>query len=336
VRKVTDVRNIVAYVTDDAALLSTMAVKDGARLPHAAHIDRAQAPDMNRIAAQHIASSKASGAMASMTRVLSKGLAAAPSKLVERAMDVTYRKDLEDGRKDLFEVGRAARPFGGPSGADRVLLRGNGTSAAVLILRLALALVLAAATRGGGEFSGEALRRLEAGEIVTWTRAVAGRPVPWVKASGIVAAPPVAVWPIIDDCKRYEDTTPKTLESEELERHGERVICRWKGDLPFPFADLLTETDAVHTVEPGKVYRREWKQRSGDYAVNEGRWTLVPWRDGSSTLATYEALIEPRIALPDFIIRWGIRSILPDMIATLREQAKMRRVPSSGSAVHVP
>ncbi|MGH7806129.1 MAG: pyridoxamine 5'-phosphate oxidase family protein [Candidatus Binatia bacterium] len=111
-----------AYVTDDPALLSTMAVKDGERLPHAAliirvqraeilaneavrmsrmwdrsaHVDRSQAPDMNRIAAQHIASSKAPGAKASMTRVLSKGLAAAPSKLVERAMDVAYRKDLED------------------------------------------------------------------------------------------------------------------------------------------------------------------------------------------------------------------------------------------------
>jgi len=190
------------------------------------------------------------------------------------------------------------------------------------VILLTLALVLPVAARAGGEFSGEELRRLEAGEILTWTRPVAGRSVPWMKASGLVDAPPEAVWEIIDDCARYKDTMPHTVESEELERHGGHVLCRATGDMPFPFSDLVTETDAVHTIEPGKLYRREWKQRSGDFAVNEGRWTLEPWRDGSCTLATYEALTQPKIALPDVILRFGTRTALPEMIAALRKHAK--------------
>jgi ribosome-associated toxin RatA of RatAB toxin-antitoxin module len=191
---------------------------------------------------------------------------------------------------------------------------------------LAQALVPPVAARAGGdEFSAEELQRLEAGEILTWTRPVAGRSVPWTKASGLVAAPPAAVWPIIDDCARYKDTMPRTVTSEELERHGDHVSCRATGDMPFPFADLVTETDAVHTIEPGKVYRREWKQRSGDFEVNEGRWTLQAWRGGTCTLATYEALAEPKIAIPEVILGVAMRRTLPDMIAALREHAKTSR-----------
>lgn len=156
---------------------------------------------------------------------------------------------------------------------------------------LALAPVLPVAARAGdGEFSGEELRRLEAGEILTRTRPVAGRSVPWMKASGLVDAPPAEVWPVLDDCARYKDTMPRTVESEELERHGDHILCRATVDMPFPFTELVTETDAVQTIEPGKLYRREWKQRSGDFNVNEGRWTLEPWRGGRCTLATYEVL----------------------------------------------
>ena len=108
-----------AYVTDDPALLSTMALKN--KPPHAAvvvyieraeirrneavrtsrmwhqsaHADPSQAPDLMKVAARHLASNKAHGATASITRMLSKGLAASP-KLARRVMDEGYRKELKD------------------------------------------------------------------------------------------------------------------------------------------------------------------------------------------------------------------------------------------------
>ena len=197
----------------------------------------------------------------------------------------------------------------------------------VLIL-LALG-ALVAAHADSPELSAEELKRLEAGEILTWTRPIAGRSVPWVKAVGLVDAPPATVWPIIDECANYENTMPRTMDSEEVERRGDQVRCRAIGDLPFPLSDVPTETDAVHTVEPEKLYRREWKQRSGDFNANEGRWTLVPWSGGAKTLATYEALTEPKIPLPAFVLDWATESVLPDMIAKLRESATARRATAS-------
>ena len=190
-----------------------------------------------------------------------------------------------------------------------------------LLILLVLALVLPAAARAGDELSAEELRRLEAGEILTWNFPVAGRSMPLLKAVGLVDAPPESVWRVIDDCSRYEKTMPRTYDSKEIERRGDHVVCRAIGDLPFPFSDLVTETEAVHTAGPGKRYRREWKQRSGDFALNQGVWTLEPWRDGTRTLATYEAQVEPKTALPDFILRLGSQVTLPAMIESLREHA---------------
>ena len=107
-----------AFVTDDPALLSTMALGDkppttalivcveaaeirandairDSRIWDPATHDPSGAPDMNRVAMQHMVQNKTSGAKASMTRALSKGLAATPPKLLRRALDAGYQKDLK-------------------------------------------------------------------------------------------------------------------------------------------------------------------------------------------------------------------------------------------------
>ena len=108
-----------AYVTDDPALLSTMAVGEKppkaaliARVEHAeveandavrmsrmwdrsAHVDPSRVPDLMQLGARHLANNNARGAKASMTRAVSKGLAASP-KLLRRGVDRGYRKELED------------------------------------------------------------------------------------------------------------------------------------------------------------------------------------------------------------------------------------------------
>lgn len=105
-----------AYVSDDPALLATMALKD--RPPHAAlvvhvdhaevraneavrvsrmweaagHLDPSRAPDLVKVGARHLAANKAT---ASVTRMVAKGLAAS-SGLTRRAVDAGYRKELRD------------------------------------------------------------------------------------------------------------------------------------------------------------------------------------------------------------------------------------------------
>ena len=109
-----------AHLTDDPALLSTMALRD--KPPHLAllisveraeiranealrrsklwdrssRVEPAGTPDMNRIAMDHIAANQARGATAAMARTLSKGMAAAPAGLVRRVLGRAYRKQLKD------------------------------------------------------------------------------------------------------------------------------------------------------------------------------------------------------------------------------------------------
>lgn len=107
-----------AYMTDDQTLRSTMAI--GEVVPNLAvvvrvaradikpneavkrsgmwdpstHLDRSQIPDLNKLGAQHMARNKERGAMASMTRVVGRGLAAS-AKLTTRAVDAVYRNELK-------------------------------------------------------------------------------------------------------------------------------------------------------------------------------------------------------------------------------------------------
>ena len=103
-----------ATVTDEPALLETMAVGDKppkaallVRVRHteirpneairasrlwspSSHVDRARIPDLMRLAAQHLASNRGSGA--TVARAMSK----APAGLIRRGIDFSYRRQLRD------------------------------------------------------------------------------------------------------------------------------------------------------------------------------------------------------------------------------------------------
>jgi predicted pyridoxine 5'-phosphate oxidase superfamily flavin-nucleotide-binding protein len=108
-----------AFVTDDPSLVSTMALGEkppkAALIVHvdyanlasneavrrsrlwdqSAHVDTSGVPDLMHLSAQHLANSKSRGAKASMTRAVTKALAASPSVL-RRGVNHGYRKELED------------------------------------------------------------------------------------------------------------------------------------------------------------------------------------------------------------------------------------------------
>ncbi len=169
--------------------------------------------------------------------------------------------------------------------------------------------------------SPEELSRLESGEIVLRSRDVAGASLPHVTGIALIEAPPAKLWAIVSDCARFKETMPRTLESQELERNGDHIRCRVLVDMPFPFSDLTAETEAVHTISPDGSFKRAWTHRGGDFRANQGSWTLVPIRSGAATLATYEALMEPNVPIPNWILRQAQQVTLPSMLEGLRKQA---------------
>ena len=87
---------------------------------------------------------------------------------------------------------------------------------------------------------------------------VAGSDMPRAQVRAVVEAPLTKVWAIIDKCADYKRTMVRVLESEELSRVGQTVTCRTKVDMPWPFDDMQASTKAIHTIDPGKSYRRAW------------------------------------------------------------------------------
>ncbi len=199
-----------------------------------------------------------------------------------------------------------------------------------LVLGLSL-LAFAGPAFAAGEPSAADKAKLEAGEILVRSFQVAGSEMPRAQVTAIIEAPMAKVWAIIEKCADYKRTMVRVLESEELSRSGQTVVCRTKVDMPWPFDDLEASTKATHTVEPGKLYRRVWTLVKGTYKRNDGSWTLTPWAgDANRTLVVYEVHAEPTISIPIAIQKRASRSALPDLIERLRKFSGARPAGQAG------
>lgn len=163
--------------------------------------------------------------------------------------------------------------------------------------------------------------RLDRGEVLVTSVPVAGSPVPAACARAVIDAPPEKVWPVVWNCARYTQTMPSIATSELVERTATSTLCRVVVDLPFPLPDLMSLSRAELTVEPGVRWRREWKMVEGDYDVNQGSFTLLPWGDGK-TLAIYRVEARPKMPLPDWLLAKAQGDRLPEMMERIRKEAR--------------
>ena len=166
-------------------------------------------------------------------------------------------------------------------------------------------------------------KRLDEGEIIVTTEAVAGSKVPRANIQAVIEAAPEKVWAIIDDCGNYSKTMPRIVASKQMMRDADHVECEVTADLPFPLSDLTGRTRATMTVEPGVKWTRSWTLVSGDYTQNTGSWQITPFKgDPKRTMIVYWLQVEPKISLPQFVITGGQKSALPGVIQRLREQTQ--------------
>ena len=165
--------------------------------------------------------------------------------------------------------------------------------------------------------------QLAKGEILVTSKKRQEFPRPGVKAVGVVKASMERIWPLIDQCGNYTTTMQRVVKSTELSRQDNIVICEITVDLPFPLDDITAKTRAIHTVKPGKMYKREWKLISGDYEYNEGSWTLVPFGNSAEeTLVVYETQVEPTTMIPNSIRNLAQKKTIPALFEHLRDQVK--------------
>lgn len=184
-----------------------------------------------------------------------------------------------------------------------------------MIVLFAMGLSISA---GAKALSEESKRKLNAGEILIQTHKVAGSDTPEFSMTAVIEAAPQRVWSLISHCNDFVRTMPRVKRSKELSRKGDVIICRVTVDLPFPFGDLTSTTEARHEVGKG-IMRRTWRLLSGDFKANSGSWTLTAFAGNAKrTLVSYRTHVIPNIFLPGWVRRAAQKSSMPNLIKNLR------------------
>lgn len=165
---------------------------------------------------------------------------------------------------------------------------------------------------------------LARGEVLVQVRAATGCGEKEFVIKAVIEAPPERVWRIVERCGRYKDVMPRVVQSAELSRRGSRVRCQLVVDMPFPYSDMASITDAIHEVGQGRWSRR-WKLESGDYEQNSGSWQLTRFHDDPArTLVVYRACVTPKAWVPGWIRTQAQKRTMPEMITRIRRAARRK------------
>lgn len=192
--------------------------------------------------------------------------------------------------------------------------RTTRTRAPALTLTLTLTLALWAAPAAAGDFK----ERLDKGEIIVYTRPVKGSETPAIWLKGVVNAPPRKVWDVVRRCANYHRSMPRIAASVQIRQAGNKFYCRVTADMPFPYSDITSVTEATHT-EGQDRFTRRWRLISGDYTANSGAWELSPYKgDPKRTYVVYHIHAVPKPYIPGWIREKAQKSSMPKMIEQLR------------------
>lgn len=78
-------------------------------------------------------------------------------------------------------------------------------------------------------------------------------------------------------------------------------------------------------------YTIAFRQVSGDFKVNEGRWEFEPLADGTRTLLRYRATIDPPGFVPNWLARSTYNKELPQMLTNLRKRCEAEQKLRAGA-----
>jgi hypothetical protein len=142
---------------------------------------------------------------------------------------------------------------------------------------------------------------------------------------GIIQAPMDEVWPIIQDCGSYATWREAITDTGVLERQGwSNLICKGTAKVPFPARDrhgnfrVLNNGRNVAGID-SLVSTYKYIEDSGNLNDMHGYWLLQPYGpEGEHTLLKFVLNVDIGGWLPDFLVRWATRRVLPDTVMGLR------------------
>ncbi len=167
-----------------------------------------------------------------------------------------------------------------------------------------------------------------ASDIHVSAKEVPGTSIPQWTVHAVIAAPPEAVWKVVDDCTNYKRSMPRVAVSKELSRVGNRTQCETTVHMPFPLSDLHGVSEAHSEVAAGS-WRRTFKHLRGDYEVSDGSWLLKPLPgDPQRTQVVYVLHSIPKTNLPARLMRKGQADAMADLMHSVAKVAgELARAP---------
>jgi ribosome-associated toxin RatA of RatAB toxin-antitoxin module len=139
-----------------------------------------------------------------------------------------------------------------------------------------------------------------------------------IQVSAVIEAPIEDVHAVVGELARYCEWFP-TVRSSTRTAEGEYEV--WFR-LPWPLKNVRERlTVADETARDGAVVR--WRQLDGDFARNEGSWTLRSLGP-NRTAVRYDNVVQFRRWVPAWLIARAERRVAPQMIGAIERRANDR------------
>ncbi|MBA2661312.1 MAG: hypothetical protein H0U74_03405 [Bradymonadaceae bacterium] len=142
---------------------------------------------------------------------------------------------------------------------------------------------------------------------------------------GLVKAPISEVWPVITDCGKYEEWRDSIVDTGVVRKESDTVlVCKGTARVPFPASNRhghFRVTNLPSTVAGIAGFTSAFKyiEGSGNLSDMFGYWLLQPYEGNEEyTVIKYVLNVDIGGWLPDFLVRWASRRVLPDTIHGVR------------------
>lgn len=128
--------------------------------------------------------------------------------------------------------------------------------------------------------------------------------------------------PVFVECEHFQKFMPRTLSSTVSKKKAHTATCEVVVDMPFPFDDLESTVDTKWGDTESGVWRRSWSLVRGSFNRNRGSWTVIDTDDPNQSIVVYEASVDPKVSIPDFILRAAQVNTIPDLMSAILKRAQ--------------
>lgn len=150
----------------------------------------------------------------------------------------------------------------------------------------------------------------------------------------IVAVLPIGIDQVAEillDYDNYLSWYPDQVAAELVSREGNTAVATGTVRVPFPFRNrnyTIDVTGGESTYQGRRVARIQWQYRegSGNFEEMYGYWYLEQWEDdpANATLLRYVLWADLGVWLPNGIVNWATRRMLPGIVSGIQERHRAR------------